>query len=310
MGARQGEESTDVAEPHEAVLQLGMAETHEAAARWDEAFVHYRNAATLEPRYARELSGALERFAENHRTEVLAGTRRMESYVWSFLSNQGNPQMNFYPGLSARPFHDPQAFALARALENASVDICREVMSIAAKDYHAEVEDRLVAGGAWDVVLFYERGKKHLANCSRCPTVTRIIESHATVRTQAGLLYASKLNPGAHISCHCGPTNMRLRCHLGIEVPSGDCGIRVGGQTQRWVAGKCLVFDDSLEHESWNLTMDPRIVLIIDIWHPDLTPAEITYLEGLHRFVDSQAKSLYRGWSESQLRLNAAASYD
>ena len=102
----------------------------------------------------------------------------------------------------------------------------------------------------------------------------------------------------------------RLRCHLGIEVPSGDCGIRVGGQTQRWVAGKCLVFDDSLEHESWNLTMDPRIVLIIDIWHPDLTPAEITYLEGLHRFVDSQAKSLYRGWSESQLRLNAAASYD
>ncbi|MEJ0071849.1 MAG: aspartyl/asparaginyl beta-hydroxylase domain-containing protein [Pseudomonadota bacterium] len=33
------------------------------------------------------------------------------------------------------------------------------------------------------------------------------------------------------------------------------------------------MFDDHLEHESWNFTAEPRIVLIIDLWHPDLTPA-------------------------------------
>ena len=32
-----------------------------------------------------------------------------------------------------------------------------------------------------------------------------------------------------------------------------------------------LVFDDSYEHEVWNETSNPRIILIIDLVHPDIT---------------------------------------
>ena len=31
-----------------------------------------------------------------------------------------------------------------------------------------------------------------------------------------------------------------------------------------------MVFDDSFEHEVWHDGRDPRVVLIMDFWHPDL----------------------------------------
>ena len=42
-----------------------------------------------------------------------------------------------------------------------------------------------------------------------------------------------------------------------------------------WSAGRCLVFDDSWEHEVWNDSAAPRSVLLLDVSHPDLArPAE------------------------------------
>ena len=38
--------------------------------------------------------------------------------------------------------------------------------------------------------------------------------------------------------------------------------------------GKAWVFDDTLEHEAVNDSDKLRVVLIFDIWHPHLTPAE------------------------------------
>ena len=105
------------------------------------------------------------------------------------------------------------------------------------------------------------------------PPWRRRTETHSCTRgqqhTQAGRLYVSKLSLGTHIEPPRGPTNQRLRCHLGVKTPDGDCGLKVGGETPRWEEG-CIVFDDSLEHEAWNHTSEPRIVLIIDFWHPDL----------------------------------------
>ena len=35
-----------------------------------------------------------------------------------------------------------------------------------------------------------------------------------------------------------------------------------------------LVFDDSFEHDVWNDGDAARFVLIVDIWHPELTAEE------------------------------------
>jgi aspartate beta-hydroxylase len=100
-----------------------------------------------------------------------------------------------------------------------------------------------------------------------------------------------------HIDSHRGPTNLRLRCHLALKVPEGDCAIRVGEKTRKWHEGRCLVFDDYFDHEAWNHTEEDRVVLIVDIWHPGLSATEVTLLGGLQNYTYVQARKLSRYWS-------------
>jgi len=297
--------------PEMADAELGLAMALEAAGREREAYVHYRNAAALDPQHVEALDRALTAFAGRHPAEAQIGMQRLNGFIKSMLLNHGNPRMNIYPDLTARPFHDPQLFPVTRALEAAFDPIRREIEGLANNAFSPELESHLMDSGAWEVFMFYERGRKNAQNCSRCPTITRIIESHNTLRTQAGVLYVSKLVPESHIRAHRGPTNIRMRCHLGVRIPNGDCAIRVGGEVRHWGERECLVFDDSLEHEAWNHTPEPRIVLIIDVWHPELTPAEVAFLEGLHRFGAHQADSLSNYWAaKAQSQAQARKLYD
>jgi aspartate beta-hydroxylase len=290
--------------------QYGLAVLLKAAGRNEEAFVHFRNAANLDQGFAVHLSKALADYDHDHQEKARLARQRLNRYVGLFLTNQGNARMGTYPDLTAAPFHSADTLPGVLALENNYPAIRREIEQLAATDFQSESEG-LRERGNWDVFLFYERGRRNENNCARCPTIARIIDSNNTVRTQAGLLYVSKLDPGTRIKPHRGPTNMRLRCHLGVSVPDGDCGLKVGGEVRRWQEGRCVVFDDSLEHEAWNFTQAPRVVLIIDFWHPDMTPTEISYLEGLHRFAAFQAISLNRYWSaNANERTKARAGYD
>lgn len=90
--------------------------------------------------------------------------------------------------------------------------------------------------------------------------------------------YFSAMSPGIHINPHCGPHNFKLRTHIGIVTPP-EAVIRVGSIIKPWVVGKCIVFDDSFEHEVWNKSNITRIVFIVDVWNPNLTVEEIKALE-------------------------------
>jgi aspartyl/asparaginyl beta-hydroxylase (cupin superfamily) len=83
----------------------------------------------------------------------------------------------------------------------------------------------------------------------------------------------SILDARTRIPAHTGPVNTRLVVHLPLIVPQ-SCGFRVGGQRRDWEAGKAFVFDDSIDHEAWNDSDEPRAVLIFDIWSPFLSEAE------------------------------------
>jgi aspartyl/asparaginyl beta-hydroxylase (cupin superfamily) len=228
-------------------------------------------------------------------------TVRFHEYVESFANSDPSRRMHVYPGLNGGPWHDPRRFSIVRELQNHFNDIRTEAMAIDHGAYHHETEP-LHRKGDWAVFLLYEKGRMNAANCSRCPLTARLIESCDTVRSLAGLVYFSRMSPGAHIAAHCGPTNLRLRCHLAIEIPSGDCAIRVGDETRQWQQGQCLVFNDYLEHESWNHTATTRLVLVVDLWHPDLSAREIELINGLHRYAAFQAEDMNRYWAA-----NAAA---
>src|SRR5206468_8159148 len=61
------------------------------------------------------------------------------------------------------------------------------------------------------------------------------------------------------------------------------CTLRVGSETRTWRKGKCLVFDDSFEHEATNPSERARVVLLVDVWHPDLTAAQRRRLASMYR---------------------------
>jgi beta-hydroxylase len=54
---------------------------------------------------------------------------------------------------------------------------------------------------------------------------------------------------------------------MGIDVPP-KTGLRVGDEIRRWEDGRCLIFDDTSEHEAWNLDNRPRTVLLLDFKAP------------------------------------------
>lgn len=266
-----------------------------------------------DPRNLRQFLDQLEernwvRFSLGSRTDtvvaetgVVAGPAidRFHRYIASFAEPDFESCMKIYPGLEAKAWHEAGAFPLAQALEAEFPAICREIRALDEARFTPEIEP-IRRTGSWNVLFFHERGRRNEDVCARCPVTARVIETQGAVRTLAGLSYVSRLAPGTHVAPHYGPTNLRLRCHLAITVPVGNCGIRVDSQTRQWKEGKCLVFDDFLLHEAWNHTNSDRVVLIVDVWHPSLSDEEVALLTGLHRYAAAQAASLQAYWSANE----------
>jgi len=226
---------------------------------------------------------------------------RFHRYVESLGDGDTAVLGRIYPELKSQPWYDPHQFPLAGYLESNFSAIREEVLALDRAGFHRESE-RIPRSGHWDVAFFYERGRRRDELCEACPVTARGIDAYPAMRTITGLIYLSRMRGGTHIAAHRGPTNLRLRCHLGIDVPSGDCAIRVGEETREWEQGRCLVFDDFFKHEAWNHTKEDRIVLIVDLWHPGLSATEVRLLEGLHSHTYAHARKLGGYWAA-----NAAA---
>ena len=62
--------------------------------------------------------------------------------------------------------------------------------------------------------------------------------------------------------------------------------------------GECMVFDDSFEHEAWHKGDVTRIVLVFDVWHPDLSDKEVQFLA----MLQVAARGPVSGSRQQQLR--------
>lgn len=82
-------------------------------------------------------------------------------------------------------------------------------------------------------------------------------------------LQISVMDAHTAIAAHKGRMAMAFRAHLPIDVPLGErCGIQVGGETRIHQQREALVFDDRHEHSAWNMSDEPRTVLIWDFMDP------------------------------------------
>lgn len=143
----------------------------------------------------------------------------------------------------------------------------------AAGNFQDEAEN-LRDKGDWKQFELYARGSRVDKNCAKAPLTCRLVEKFTAARTcKRGQVKFSVMHPGTHVWPHCGPTNCRIRAHLGLKVPS-ETYIRVAEETRSWKDGQWLIFDDSYEHEVWHNGTGTRLVFILDFWHPDLSESQ------------------------------------
>lgn len=178
------------------------------------------------------------------------------------------------PGLATRPVHDPSQFWFVGFLEEQYPQIRAEVEQVldTAAGHAQGVADgaALLRQGAWEQAPLFKDGQWQEQTCALFPVTTAILREIPEVTTfSPGTVMISRLKPGTHIMPHCGPTNAVLRIHLGIKVPAGAT-FRVADEMLTWQEGKCLVFDESFEHEVRHEGSEDRVVLILDTLHPGL----------------------------------------
>lgn len=100
------------------------------------------------------------------------------------------------------------------------------------KGYFKEESEHLTDTGDWKQFELFARGKKNIENCEKCPFTCSIAETlYIAEDCKRGQIKFSVLHSGTHIRPHCGPTNCRLRSHLGLVVPPNTF-IRVAEETR------------------------------------------------------------------------------
>lgn len=213
---------------------------------------------------------------------------------------QQQPKMFYFPELPQRQYFEREEFDWVPALEAQTDAIRGELLRLLAdrsgfrpylvtdpnsprKEFHG-----LNDNPDWSSLYLHENGAPVAANVARAPVTYATIRDLPLCRitTRAPTIMFSLLKAGARIPAHTGMLNTRLICHLPLVVPP-DCGFRVGNEVRQWEVGKLLIFDDTMEHEAWNDSDEDRVVLIFDVWRPEITPDERTAVEAIFAQIDS-----------------------
>lgn len=196
-----------------------------------------------------------------------------------FLSALQRSLYNADTPLTARPWWTPEETGYERAIRKLEANwevIKDEGISLLDKKSGGFIpeEENLREQGDWKQFTLYQRGRKNAAACQKTPQTCAIIDTIKDATScKRGQIKYSVMLPGTHVWPHTGPTNCRLRLHLGLVIPN-NVAIRVGRETRTWEEGKALIIDDSFDHEVWHNGSTFRLILIVDFWHPDLTPRQ------------------------------------
>jgi len=181
-------------------------------------------------------------------------------------------------GLVSRPFFSDGGETQRILEENADtvVDEFRNLPSeLATHPDNASLMD----SGRWTgLFLFQASGERNEAVCTLFPKTASIVERLPLCRN-FGFVMFSGLDAGSHVVAHCGSSNLRLRYHLGVEIPEPEAAtLYVGRESRGWSQGKVFAFDDGYRHEVRHEGKQRRVALVIDVWHPSLTAEETAVL--------------------------------
>ena len=207
----------------------------------------------------------LQRFRKRRRKWFKRRGKRILRALFRYLGKQslvGDP-----------PVFDTSKFPWAIELEKNFDVIHRELQGILGmREYIPLFHDlspdqkRISTGENWRTFFLKGFGYEAEQSWKRCPETMKVLSKIPNLRSA----FFSILGPNYHIPHHQGVTKGLIRCHLGLIVPDqrDQCVMRVDDQICQWEEGRCLVFDDTYDHEVWNKTDQERVVLLMDVDRP------------------------------------------
>lgn len=197
------------------------------------------------------------------------------------------PSVFYYPGLPQKRFYDPADFPWFGPMLELVPAMQAELAGVLAsggegfspyvhrRRHRPAPNSPLLDSQQWTAFHFWRDGEVQEENAARCPATMEAL-SHAPlvqIADRSPNAHWSRLLPGAHIAPHVGMLNTRLICHIPI-LTAPDCWLRVGSERREWIEGVPLVFDDSIEHEARNDGPQERVILLFEIWRPEIDAAD------------------------------------
>ncbi|KAL8176638.1 UNVERIFIED_CONTAM: hypothetical protein K2H54_037176 [Gekko kuhli] len=233
-------------------------------------------------RLYRSLRDYAKRYSWSGMNRLHKGIRDQAHYQLGERPAIQKPSTFYLPDLPSAPYfpresqrHDVEILELSYAA------ILREFESIAWDFAPGTPTPRGWTANAtpgWHSYYLYWQGECMAQNCRSCPWTYRALSALRTFvsANRFGNACFSVLQPGTVLPGTYGPTNTRVRCHLGLKVPP-SCELVVGGEPQCWSEGYCLLVDDSFLHttaHNGSPSDGPRVIFIVDLWHPNVAGPE------------------------------------
>ena len=213
-----------------------------------------------------------------------------------------DPLYYFFPELPQIQFYAREDFPWLDTIEAATADIRAELIEVLREESafvpYVQGEARrpetdqqgMLNNPAWSAYYLWKDGAIVPDHAARCPrTMKALAEAPLTqVKGRSPAVLFSLLRPGARIPPHTGYVNTCLICHLPLIVPE-SCGLRVGNDTRTPVEAKAWLFDDTMEHEAWNNSDRTRVILLFEIWRPELTEEERGLVSAMFEAIDAHS---------------------
>lgn len=212
------------------------------------------------------------------------------------------PRYYFFPELPQIQFFEHSQFPWLAELEAQTAAIRAELLEVLKEDAAFKpyvqatpnqpqtAQSGMLNNPDWSAFYLWKNGEVVPENAARCPETMSALADvpFARVNNRSPSILFSLLRPGARIPPHTGFVNTRLICHLPLIVPDG-CHFRVGNDVRPWVEGKAWLFDDTMEHEAWNDSNEVRVILLFEIWRPELTTEERDLVGAMFDAIDAHS---------------------
>lgn len=133
-------------------------------------------------------------------------------------------------------------------------------------------------GGVWDMLQLYSGRKWNEDACALMPRTSALLRPRFPTADVPYIHYNTEevvvflLAPGSRVRLHNGGSNVPINLSLGLSGCNGSF-LEVAGQTQPFLDGRVVCFDDGSDHRVWHKGSEERWVLTVRVMHPALVAA-------------------------------------